>query len=209
MIYAGKTTKCHPVAPFPAAWHITHTESHWSNEETMCQYIDKVLVPYFSSTRRHLSLARNHPCLLILDVFAAHRTESFRRKLVEHDIKVRYVPGGCTGELQPLDVAINDTFKKRMKDHFSEYYAKKVQDSLRSNGEIKVDLSTSAIKPLHARWLIKVLRELAQNKEHLQSGFVRAGITKAVEDVLPVVTEPQQPVERQGIFDILMAKDSQ
>ena len=33
---------------FPSSWNITHSESHWSTEETMLEYIDQVLVPCVS-----------------------------------------------------------------------------------------------------------------------------------------------------------------
>ena len=42
LIFQGKTAACHPVVT-PAATnaraHITHSENHWSNQETMQQYI--------------------------------------------------------------------------------------------------------------------------------------------------------------------------
>ena len=39
LIYAGKTNRCHPQFQFPSDWHIIHAPKHWSNEETMLQYI--------------------------------------------------------------------------------------------------------------------------------------------------------------------------
>ena len=37
VIYQGKTTGCHAKVTFPADWHITHSDSHWSNESAMLQ----------------------------------------------------------------------------------------------------------------------------------------------------------------------------
>ena len=54
VIYQGKTPGCHPKVTFLAPWNITHSESHWSNEETMLEYVDQVLVPYVSHTRQEL-----------------------------------------------------------------------------------------------------------------------------------------------------------
>jgi len=34
LIYPGKTDACHPKVTFPDDWDITHTESHWSTEDT-------------------------------------------------------------------------------------------------------------------------------------------------------------------------------
>lgn len=43
LIYAGKTTSCHPKnVSFPNDWHITHTHTHnhWANEATVNEYVD-------------------------------------------------------------------------------------------------------------------------------------------------------------------------
>ena len=47
VIYQDTTQRCLPNVEFPAeGWHITCMANHWSNEETMMQYIDKILLPY-------------------------------------------------------------------------------------------------------------------------------------------------------------------
>jgi hypothetical protein len=48
-------------------------------------------------------------------VFAAHRTDSFKDKLDDNDIKIIFVPASCTRELKPLGVAGNDEFKRKIK----------------------------------------------------------------------------------------------
>ena len=63
----------------------------------------------------------------------------------------KYACDYCTGELQPLDVGINDQFKALLKQEFSRWYASEVQQALRQGvaiSEIKVDLRASLIKPL-------------------------------------------------------------
>ena len=35
-----------PSTEFPKEWDITYNAKHWSNEITMLQYIDKILLPY-------------------------------------------------------------------------------------------------------------------------------------------------------------------
>ena len=119
VIYQGKTPGCHPKVTFPAPWNITHRESHWSTEETMLEYVDQVLVPYVSHTRQELELADDHCAFAIFDVFHAHRCDSFLKKLSSHNIYQVFVPAGCTGELQPLDLSVNEEFKAAMKSSFS------------------------------------------------------------------------------------------
>ena len=45
LIYQGKTSTCHPTVTFAPKWHITHNETHWSNTDTMRQYIKHILGP--------------------------------------------------------------------------------------------------------------------------------------------------------------------
>ena len=51
LIYSGKSARCHPHFKFPPDWHVTHSLRHWSNKETMLQYIKEIIVPYVESQR--------------------------------------------------------------------------------------------------------------------------------------------------------------
>ena len=46
LVYQGKTSKCLPKVVFPEGWDITCTLNHWCNEETMKDYIKKIIIPY-------------------------------------------------------------------------------------------------------------------------------------------------------------------
>ena len=69
LIYGGKTARCHPEISFPHNWVISHSSNHWSNEETMLQYIRDVIVPFVDSTRQRLELPEDQPALAIFDHF--------------------------------------------------------------------------------------------------------------------------------------------
>ena len=47
LIYQGKTTRCLPHYDFPAGWHLTYSPNHWSNEETMKEYIKHIILLIF------------------------------------------------------------------------------------------------------------------------------------------------------------------
>ena len=85
----------------------------------MIRYIEEVIAPYVRVVRESLGLSENHPALAVFDVFAAHRSQSVLDSLKTHHIKYVFVPAGCTGELQPLDLTFNDPFKREMKDCFT------------------------------------------------------------------------------------------
>ena len=61
LIYSGTTTKCLPRnVKFPSEWHVTSTTNHWSNEDTMFEYIDRIIAPYIQSKRQELDLPSDH-----------------------------------------------------------------------------------------------------------------------------------------------------
>ena len=83
-----------------------------------------MLIPYVESVVGEYFLNRKDQktrCLLY--VFAAHRTDSFKDKLDDNDIQIRFSPASYTGELQPLDVAGNDEFKRKIKNSFINWYS--------------------------------------------------------------------------------------
>ena len=179
LIYAGKTTKCHPVVDFPAGWDIWHSDSHWSTEKTMLQYVGAVIVPYVEATREALGLQPDHCAVAIFDVFTAHRCDSVLEALNKHHIKYTFVPASCTGDLQPHDLTFNAAFKRELRECFTRWYATIVKNYLDQGKElstIRPDLRTSIFKPIHAHWLIEVHSSLSKKKDLIIQGFEKAGI---------------------------------
>ena len=56
--------------------------------------------------------------LLVLDSYPAHRTQEVREALLECNVDVVYIPGGCTPLAQPVDVSIAKPFKDAMRDNW-------------------------------------------------------------------------------------------
>ena len=95
-----------------------------------------------------------------------------------------FVPASCTGELQPLDVGINDQFKGLLKQEFSQWYASEVQQALRQGvaiSGIKVDHRASLIKPLHANWLMNTVSTLSDKCDTIKKPFETVGIIDIVQ----------------------------
>ena len=112
----------------------------------MLECIDAIIVPYMTRKKQELNLSLDTPALCIFDVFASQRCDEFLHKLDENNIKYVFVPVGCTGQLQPLDVAVNEPFKAHLKELFSLWYAARVRDLLTDGQlveEIKIDMPTS------------------------------------------------------------------
>ena len=103
LIYQGKTAACLPKTQFPDDWHVTCTDNHWSNEETMKLYIDKIILPYVQSKRRELKLPADYPALAIFDVFKGLQTGNVISLLERNNIYAVDIPANCTDKLQPMD----------------------------------------------------------------------------------------------------------
>lgn len=185
LIYQGTTSMCHPNINFPDDWAITHSPNHWSTEETMLEYIEGVIVPYVEAVRENLPVAQiNQPALAIFDVFAAHRSEKVLSALKKANIRYVFVPAGCTDELQPLDQTVNKKYKELLKTEFQNWYSEKVRQKLENQkpgeniGLVDIDMRTSTIKPLHAKWVQKVHDVISKDCDFLANSFTSVGINK-------------------------------
>ena len=177
LIYKGSTDKCHPNFTFPDGWDVYHSSNHWSNEQTMIRYIEKIVIPYMDSIREGNGNAANRKGLCIFDVFAAHKCPTVLEKLLSNNLLYAMVPAGCTGELQPLDISVNNVFKEHMKKSFNEYYVKLVKAELDAGTTSRpVSLQLSVLKPLHAKWIVDAFSSIADKPDTLILGFRRAGI---------------------------------
>ena len=98
-------------------------------------------------------------------VFQVHCCDSVFNSYNIHQV---FVPAGCTGELQPLDLSVNEDFKLLMKGNFSRWYAdevKKALDQVVTLQDLKIDLRASLIKPLHTSWLMTAMSSLQDRSD--------------------------------------------
>ena len=94
LIYSGKTSKCLPVTRFASDWDPTFTSNHWSNEESMLRYIDNIILPFISRRREKLQLP-DQKALVVMDYYAAHRTDSLKQKLIDNNIEYQPLRTSC------------------------------------------------------------------------------------------------------------------
>ena len=160
LIYKGKTSACHPTIPFPADWRITHTANHCSNEHTMLQYIEKIVIPYISKKKEELWLPPDHPSLAIFDVFQGQCTESVCSLLQQNNIHFVTVPANTTDKLQPLDVRVNKPAKDFLREKFNTWYAEKVVEN---------DDSSIVDMKLCATWMIQLFDYMKANPDIIRN----------------------------------------
>jgi len=80
----------------------------------MEKFIDTILVPFMQERF-------GTKCLLILDSFSVHRSDTIKNKLEHLGFDLLFIPTGMTGLLQPLDIAVNKPFKDRLKTSYSAW----------------------------------------------------------------------------------------
>lgn len=110
---------------FPDDWCVTHSENHWSNEVTMIQYIQGIIVPYVEGVRQMLG-KNEQAALAIFDNFRGQLTENVVEELEHHNIQSVLVPANCTDRLQPMDLSVNKSAKAFMRSQFTMWYAEEM-----------------------------------------------------------------------------------
>jgi len=96
-----------PREDFPHGVHVRVNEKGWVNESEMIWWIDNIW-------KRRTPDLSNPRSLLILDSFRGHLVDSIKQKFYEKSTNIAVIPGGLTSKLQPLDVAINKSFKSKV-----------------------------------------------------------------------------------------------
>ncbi|KAJ8313477.1 LOW QUALITY PROTEIN: hypothetical protein KUTeg_008970, partial [Tegillarca granosa] len=152
LIYGGKTDMCHPKFSFPSSFDITHSENHWANAETMAEYINKIIVPYIDSVKDEKDFSIRQKSLVIFDCFRGQITDEFLSLLNKESILYATIP--------PKFVRIS----------YNQWTL------CRGNQN---DLSLTNLKPLGARWLLKLYHFLKSNPDTIYNGFHKAGIAEA------------------------------
>ncbi len=104
LVFKGKTPRSHPKVEVPNGWDIWHSDNHWSNENTMKRYIEKIVVPFIVSKRKALKVENTHPALALFDCFKGQTTANIQSLLLENNIIAILIPANCTDKLQPMDV---------------------------------------------------------------------------------------------------------
>lgn len=195
LIYQGKTQRCHPRYEFPLEWHVTHSPKHWSTEQTMLEYIEHIIVPYVKTTRDLLN--DNKPALVIIDNFKGQITASVNALLDSHKIHVCLLPPNTSDLLQPMDISVNKPAKDFIKREFEQWYAEQVMQQLQGQEDIEtaelqeINLGLPALKELGAKWLVNMAEYITRNPQFIVNGFIKSGITGALDGVYDVENDTQ------------------
>lgn len=174
LIYQGKTKKSVPESTpdtITAGFHLTFSENHWSNQETMRQYLEFIIVPYVKQKIIEHNLPSDSKVVLVLDVWSVHKSEEFRTyiKKKHGNTNLVFVPANCTSKLQVADVVLQRPFKHGIKKRFNDWAAQVVSQQIQNNNisGIKNYLKMKQIKPLTLGWITDTWKQLKLGSKEL------------------------------------------
>jgi hypothetical protein len=136
-------------------------DNAWFDQRVGQIWIEKVLEPYVRDADK---------ALLLLDHFLAHLTSSFVKAINDLGVDVDYVPAGYTCVLQPVDVGVNATFKKAIRNHHHNWCIKEYPKT--SNND---KLPTPGREEVYD-WIVRSLEEVSEEsirKTYKYIGFVQ------------------------------------
>ena len=190
LIYTGKTDCCHPRYPFPPEWNVTHSRNHWSNEDTMVQYVDNIILPYVEKVREEVGAEK--AAIVIMDNFKGQTTTKITNLLEENNILISWLPPNTTDRLQSMNISVNKPAKEYLKKEFEDWYSEQVMQQF--DGKDIDDLESAEIQPINlgmpiskevsAKWLVGMVDYITNNPQFIVNGFVRSGISSAIDGVV-------------------------
>jgi hypothetical protein len=180
LIFQGKTARSLPgatAASKAARAHLTFSDNHWSSLETMKQWITEVLLPYAERCIRQHHLRTDAHIILVLDVWAVHKSEAFRLFLRTHHPRIHlvFVPPNCTSKLQVADVALQRPFKSTIRRSFEQWAAEEMHRQIHDKRIVGLTefFGMKKIKPQVLQWCIDSWTELQERKAVIADGWYR------------------------------------
>ena len=81
----------------------------------MLEWVDVILGPYVATAPPGIIP------ILLLDSFRVHMLASVVQKIQGLGVQVKFIPPGCTGLLQLVDVGYNKTFKAKLRNEYNKW----------------------------------------------------------------------------------------
>ena len=113
VVYAGTRggrIATHELPQHPQDMHYAAQQKAWFDEVTMLEWVEKVL----DAPDVAMAPVGIIP-ILFLDSFKVHLLGSVANAIQKLGIEIEYIPAGCTGLVQPIDVGFNKPYKTNMK----------------------------------------------------------------------------------------------
>ena len=107
---------------YPDNCHWACQAKAWFDENIMLEWVEQVLKPYLVSAPPYVVP------LILLDSFKVHMLRSAVEAIQSLGAEVEFIPPGCTGLVQPVDVGFNKPFKAKLRAQVSEWMMRQDPD---------------------------------------------------------------------------------
>lgn len=178
---------------------ITSSPNHWSNNDTMREWLDDLFVPYLKkqeSARRAREGGGSAPTnadmphhIILLDCWYGHTDLDFRAYIRRRYpwLHLLFVPANCTSKLQPCDVAVQRPFKAGVAASFRQSIRRTYEEGMQQPGAapkavIKSMLAIPFLRGLAPSWVAAGVEAAQQHRD---------AISRVWDDVLPHLNDPQ------------------
>ncbi|CAI7887685.1 unnamed protein product [Closterium sp. NIES-53] len=162
--------KTAPKGDFPSDIHVGVHPNRWMDADDAIEWLDGAVKPYINPKFG----VRPRKALLVLDSYRGHLTPEVKKKFGELNLVPAVIPAGCTSEIQPLDIAVNRSFKAAVRQLYQEWFEREGVDTLTKKGNIKKPPVELTLKWISAAWK-------SVPKELIQRAFLTCGISNALD----------------------------
>lgn len=128
---------------FPQDVVCTCQENAWSDTNVMLKWVEKIYIPYISSSNQP------HFSHLLMDDFGSHKVDAVQNAVKIGGSFLSILPGGSTSRIQVLDVGLNKPFK----DGFRSNWVKWMANENRNNKKI-------VTREMLANWVSEIWRKV-------------------------------------------------
>ncbi|CAI7759240.1 unnamed protein product [Closterium sp. NIES-54] len=96
-----------PNCEIPERIVVQAQDNGWMDENAVQNCPTKEVLPYLNPQCYHNA----RRAMLVLDSYRGHITHTMLQAYRTHSITLVVIPAGCTSQIQPLDISINQCFK--------------------------------------------------------------------------------------------------
>ncbi|CAI7771191.1 unnamed protein product [Closterium sp. NIES-54] len=93
-------------------------DNGWMDESAVQTWLTKEVLPHLNPQRGQNA----RRAMLVLDSYRGHITQTMLQVYRTHSITPAVIPAGCTSQIQPLDVSINQCFKAAVRARYARWF---------------------------------------------------------------------------------------
>jgi hypothetical protein len=139
--------------------------TYWSMQATMRSLVNDIIVPYLDKKKETLGPPQSQCSFWTIGCWSVHRSEEFLSWMnQEHPtIIICFVPGGCTGLWQPLDIGIQPVIKQSMKRTVHRDIVNETTTQLNSGISatmLKLDTMLGTLRNWSVGWLVNAYHDI-------------------------------------------------